>query len=120
LSYPFQILAGRNNPVVKAGVASGTPVTSSNSIISLPIFDSGNTIGSSGQTPVTIIGFLQVFISGVDNHGNVVNVHINVHDGLPMRPEGYAHGTPKEVEARKRPKETSSSTISQLFPQIWE
>jgi hypothetical protein len=35
-----------------------------------------------------------------------------------MKPEGCAHGTPKEVEARKRPKETSSSTISQVFPQI--
>ena len=77
-SYPFQILAGRNNPVVNAGLASGTPVTSSNSIISLPIFDSGNTIGSSGQTPVTIVGFLQVFINGVDNHGNVDVTVLNV------------------------------------------
>jgi hypothetical protein len=77
-SYPLQILAGRNNPVVKAGLASGTPVTSSNSIISLPIFDSGNTIGSSGQSPVTIVGFLQVFINGVDNHGNVDVTVLNV------------------------------------------
>jgi hypothetical protein len=40
---------------------------------------------------------------------------INVHDGLPMKPEGCAPRTPKEVEARKRPKETSSTTISQVF-----
>jgi Flp pilus assembly protein TadG len=77
-SYPFQILAGRNNPVVKAGLASGTPVTSSNSIISLPIFDSGNTIASRGQSPVTIVGFLQVFINGVDNNGNVDVTVLNV------------------------------------------
>ena len=64
--------------MVKAGLASGTPVTSSNSIISLPIFDSGNTIASSGQSPVTIVGFLQVFINGVDNHGNVDVTVLNV------------------------------------------
>jgi hypothetical protein len=64
--------------VIKAGLACGTPETSSNSIISLPIFDSGNTIGSSRQTPVTIVGFLQVFINGVDNHGNVDVTVLNV------------------------------------------
>jgi hypothetical protein len=35
-----------------------------------------------------------------------------------MKPEGCAHGTPKELEARKRAKETSSSSISPVFPQI--
>ena len=64
--------------MVKAGLASGTPVTSSNSIISLPIFDSGNTIASRGQSPVTIVGFLQVFINGVDDHGNVDVTVLNV------------------------------------------
>lgn len=36
-AYPFQILAGTSNPL-GAGLA-GTPITSSNSIVSLPIYD---------------------------------------------------------------------------------
>jgi hypothetical protein len=35
---------------------------------SLPLIRKNDT---SGKSPVTIVGFLQVFINGVDNHGNV-------------------------------------------------
>lgn len=63
--YPYQILAGAGNPVN----LSGSNVTSSNSIISIPIYDNGGTAltwNGSNQAPVTIVGFLQVFINGVD------------------------------------------------------
>jgi Flp pilus assembly protein TadG len=80
--YPFQILAGTNNPVVLAGgAASGDVVTSSNSIVSLPIYDSsqpGLIFTSGNTTNVTIIGFLQVFINKVDNFGNVTVTVMNV------------------------------------------
>jgi len=81
-SYPFQVLAGANNPLVAAGAASsGDVVTSSNSIVSLPIYDSsaaGLVFTPGNTTNVTIIGFLQVFINKVDNSGNVNVTVMNV------------------------------------------
>jgi len=78
-SYPFQILAGTSNPLLATGLASGSPITSTNSIASLPIYDDGAvTINSSGTTPVTIVGFLQVFINSVDQWGNVDATVLNV------------------------------------------
>lgn len=62
--FPFQIKAGDENPLVKAGVAKTNDViTSSNSIVTLPIadFSSGKLVGT--QPAVTIVGFLQVFIN---------------------------------------------------------
>jgi Putative Flp pilus-assembly TadE/G-like len=67
-----QILAGSGNPlVVKAGLTSGTPITASNSIVTVPIFDQNNPISPAGTSPVTILGFLQLFINGVDQYGNM-------------------------------------------------
>jgi hypothetical protein len=74
-SYPFQILAGTSNPL---GLSSGTPITSSNSIVSLPIYDDIVSINPNGTSPVTIIGFLQVFINSVDHWGNVDATVLNV------------------------------------------
>lgn len=79
--YPFQILAGSNNPVVQASAASsGDVVTNSNSIVSLPIYDSSApaVFTAGNTTTVTIIGFLQVFINKVDNFGNVNVTVMNV------------------------------------------
>jgi len=64
-SFPFQIKAGAGNPT---GIPSSTPVTSSNSIVSLPIYDTA-AITSSPTNPATIVGFLQVFINNVDTNG---------------------------------------------------
>jgi Flp pilus assembly protein TadG len=77
-AYPFQILAGSKNPL--AGALSGSPISNSNSIASLPIYDSsaGVTIGSSTTTGVTFVGFLQVFINAVDRFGNVNVTVLNV------------------------------------------
>jgi Putative Flp pilus-assembly TadE/G-like len=79
-SYPFQILAGSSSPLVSAGLTSGTPVTTSSSVVSVPIFDYYATlsINPSGTTAVTIVGFLQVFINGVDQYGNVDVTVLNV------------------------------------------
>jgi hypothetical protein len=75
-AYPFQILAGSSNPL--PGLAAGVPITSSNSIVSLPIYDRANPIATTGTSPVTIVGFLQVFINGVDQYGNIDVVVLNV------------------------------------------
>jgi hypothetical protein len=78
-AYPFQFLAGSSNPLVGAGLASGTQITASNSIVSFPIYDSANnTINGSGTTQVTIVGFMQVFINQVDQYGSMSVTVLNV------------------------------------------
>lgn len=78
IAYPFQILAGTASPLVSAGLAANTPITSSPSVVSLPIYDSTQNINASGTTNVTFVGFLQVFINAVDNKGNVNVTVLNV------------------------------------------
>lgn len=77
-SYPFQIFPGSGNPV---GLANTIPITASNSIVSVPIYDQiGNTFASFSPSPVpvTIVGFLQVFINAADQYGNVDVTVLNV------------------------------------------
>ena len=76
--YPFQILAGTSSPLVSAGLATGTPITSSPSVVSLPIYDSTQNVNATGTTNVTFVGFLQVFINATDNKGNVNVTVLNV------------------------------------------
>lgn len=75
-SYPFQILAGSGNPT---GLRD-TPISTSSSIVSLPIYDdvANPAIGSSTTNNVTFVGFLQVFINAVDQYGNVNVTVLNV------------------------------------------
>jgi hypothetical protein len=77
-NYPFQIQVGTSSPLRGAGLSDGTLITSSNSIVSLPIYDSNNTIGGTGTSSVTIVGFLQVFINVVDTYGNMYVTVLNV------------------------------------------
>ena len=60
-SIPFQIHAGTCQSPLSG--LRGNPITSSNSIVSLPIYDNSVTRQRSGTTAVTIVGFLQVFIN---------------------------------------------------------
>jgi hypothetical protein len=73
-NYPFQIKAGDNNPL---GL-SGNVITTSNSIVTVPIYD--NTIGLIGSptTNVTVVGFMQVFIDAVDGTGDVGMTVLNI------------------------------------------
>lgn len=66
-SFPFQIQAGSGNPL---GV-SGSTITSSTSIVSLPIYESTSPLPPGQQQAVTIIGFLQVFINQVNPDGSL-------------------------------------------------
>jgi hypothetical protein len=79
-TYPFQINAGTNSALLTTGIASGSQITSSPSIVSLPVYDSGSTsINPTGTTSVTIVGFLQVFINSVDSTtGNITVTVMNV------------------------------------------
>lgn len=73
-AYPFQILAGSGNPTT----LNNTRVNVSSSIVSLPIYDNTQLLNASGQTQVTFVGFLQVFINAVDQYGNINVTVLNV------------------------------------------
>jgi hypothetical protein len=74
--FPYQIHAGSANPVVNSGI-----VTSSTSIVSIPIYDqtqgSGKLVGNFPQ--VTIVGFLQAFITQANGDGslNLFVLHVS-------------------------------------------
>jgi len=79
--YPFKIEAGFNNPLVQKGVVfDNDVVTTSNSIVTIPIFDSPASTATALPAQVTIVGFLQVFINSVDTTttGNVNVTVMNV------------------------------------------
>ena len=77
LTYPFQIQAGFGNPLVQKGLVNNDDIiTTSNSIVTIPIYDS--TPGVPLPPQVTIVGFLQVFINTVDGFGNVNVTVLNV------------------------------------------
>lgn len=78
-TFPFQIQAGFDNPLVKAGlVFDNDPITTSNSIVTVPIYDGATLAGGTPQ--VTIVGFLQVFINspGVAIDGDMFVTVLNV------------------------------------------
>jgi hypothetical protein len=79
-NYPLQIQIGLSNPLLGvAGVGPNDVLTSSSSIVSLPMYDPTATINNTGgTTAVTIVGFLQVFINFVDANGNVNVTVLNV------------------------------------------
>jgi hypothetical protein len=78
-STPFQILPGTSNPLISTGFPSSAAISTSNSIVTLPIYDSvANAINGIGTSQVTIVGFLQVFINGVDEYGDVNVTVLNV------------------------------------------
>jgi hypothetical protein len=71
--FPFQINAGPGNPIVTSGV-----ITSSSSIVTVPIYDDTPGPFTVDQPQVTIVGFLQVFINSIDGNGNVNVTVLNV------------------------------------------
>jgi Flp pilus assembly protein TadG len=83
-NFPFVIHPGANNPLITSGVLTFSDrITSSNSIVAIPIYD--DTQGTPNPVPftvdqpaVTIVGFLQVFINGVEAGGNLNVTVLNV------------------------------------------
>jgi len=57
---PFQFLGGTNNPV--AG-AIDNQILVSDSLVTVPVYDNAGVSGAPGTTPVTIIGFVQLFLN---------------------------------------------------------
>ena len=72
-SPPFQFIAGSNNPVVSV---RGNPVTTSSSLITVPLFNGTIT----DPNAVQVIGFLHLFIRSVDSPtlGSIQATVVNV------------------------------------------
>jgi hypothetical protein len=78
-TYPFEIQAGFGNPLVQAGVVNNNYiVTSSNNIVTLPIADFTSGAVSGTNPPVSIVGFLQVFINQVNADGSMNVTVMNI------------------------------------------
>jgi hypothetical protein len=97
-AYPFQMLAGSSNPlVVSGGLASGSQITTSSSIVSLPIYDQTNPakLNATGTTNVTIVGFLQVFVNAIDvtNGMDVTVLNVSGCGNAVSNTTPAAHGT---------------------------
>lgn len=92
---PPRIHAGDNNPFIGAAVKSGDQITTSDSVVTLPLYD------QAGNAPppnmVTIVGYLQVFINDVSDSGTVTATILNV-AGC-----GTTSGTPVEGAATTIP-----------------
>jgi hypothetical protein len=91
-TFPFQILAGSSNPLLSAGITSGSPVSVSPSLVTLPIYDSSapTQLQSNRQNPVTFVGFLEVFINAVDVNGDIYVTVVNIagcSNGSPSNPD---------------------------------
>jgi hypothetical protein len=96
-TYPYQINPGGKNPLSVSG--PNNVITSSDSIVTLPIYDDTQplVINGSGQAPVTIVGFLQVFIQNVSTaDGSLAVTVMNVAgcgNTVPAGTTGYVTGT---------------------------
>jgi len=74
--FPAVFMAGPNNPFVGSSVQANDLILTSDSVISLPLYD-GLTTPQVG-TPVTIIGYVQVFVNSIDNAGNFNVTVLNI------------------------------------------
>lgn len=74
---PTQIYAGANNRLISDGVNPGDLISTSDSLVTIPVFDSSSPqITAPGN--VTIIGFVQAFITGVDGSGDITIRLVNI------------------------------------------
>jgi hypothetical protein len=72
--FPYQIKAGAANPLN----VSGALITSSNSIVTLPIINNAALTFAGTQANVTVVGFLQVFINNLFPDGTMNVTVLNV------------------------------------------
>jgi len=64
LTYPLQIRVGSLHPLNGSGVSTSDLVTTSDSLVTIPVYDQV-TAGGAPSAPLNIVGFLQVFITDV-------------------------------------------------------
>lgn len=62
LTYPLQISVGNGHPLAGTVLSANDLVTTSDSLVTIPVYDATGGVTPTNVTPVNIIGFLQVFI----------------------------------------------------------
>ena len=62
LTYPLQISVGNGHPLNGSVLSVNDLVTTSDSLVTIPVYDATGGITPTNVTAVNIIGFLQVFI----------------------------------------------------------
>jgi Flp pilus assembly protein TadG len=78
-AFPLQIQAGAGSALVKASlVNSGNTITSSNSIVTIPIANFTGGVQLTPGSSVTIVGFLQGFINSVDTSSGSTGGNVSV------------------------------------------
>ncbi|HXZ41197.1 MAG TPA: pilus assembly protein TadG-related protein [Terriglobales bacterium] len=98
---PFVMEAGTNNPLkgntTGSSLNSGDVISTSDSVVSLPIYDSSG--GGAPASPVAVIGFLQVFINDVNDNGQFTVTVLNVTGcgNTPAPPAVLGSGLPVGV-----------------------
>ena len=81
---PISFIAESNNPFVGSTIQTGDHILNSQSVVTVPIYDSRT---SAPTNPVTIIGFLQLFINTVGGNGQMTTYVLNV-SGCGNAPSG--------------------------------
>jgi hypothetical protein len=69
-SFPYEINAGSTH----SGVAGNPQISTSRSVVTIPVYDSGTGVAP-GTTGITVIGFVQAFVDGMDANGQPT-IHI--------------------------------------------
>jgi hypothetical protein len=76
---PFQMMAEDSNPLVTGGlVADGAVVSTSPSVVTVPVYDSGPLGNFSPSSSPQVIGFIQAFVTMVSNGGRPRLTILNV------------------------------------------
>ena len=86
---PMLFVAGSNNPFAGSSIQVGDHILTSDSVISVPLYDGITVPGYTGSNSVTIIGYLQLFINDVRNDGAINATVLNV-SGCGNAPVGTA------------------------------
>ena len=82
-------VAGNNNPFVGSSIQANDHILTSDSVISVPLYDGLTVPGYTGSSSVTIIGYLQLFINDIRNNGAINATVLNV-SGCGSTPVGTA------------------------------
>jgi Flp pilus assembly protein TadG len=74
----FEFTAGEDNPLVQAGsLSSGASSMVSDSLVTVPVFDNSPFGTGNVGTPVTVIGFLQLFLEPNGQRVPTLGGHVN-------------------------------------------
>jgi Flp pilus assembly protein TadG len=79
VTQPPQFIAGDDNRLVLSGaIAAGSQVSSSDSLVTIPVYDDAPLVPSGTKAPVNVIGFIQAFVTGVAHNGTITANIVNM------------------------------------------